>query len=102
VRIDLTAPGTEIAVTRDSTLQTSTKDEKAWVKAFEVDAMRTHLQLVVREAFDVARRRLQDYARRRRRAVKTHRNRRVVSRSTRLSHEDHSSGGVPSALQESQ
>ena len=34
--------------------------------------MRKDLRLVIREAFDVARRRLQDYARRHRRAVKTH------------------------------
>lgn len=52
VRIDLTVPGEEIAVTRDAHLD--------------------DVRLVVKESFDVARRRLQDYARRRRLDVKRH------------------------------
>jgi ribosome-associated translation inhibitor RaiA len=72
VRINLTVPDDDIAVTRASTLHASAKDEHAWVKALEVDAMRIDVQLVVREAFDAVRRRLQDYARRRRGAVKAH------------------------------
>ena len=72
VRIDIAVPGTEIAVTRESNLNASASDEEAWAKALEVDAMRTNLQLVVREAFDVAKRRVEEYAERRRHEVKTH------------------------------
>jgi hypothetical protein len=70
VRIDLVAPGTEIAVAHASSLRAV--GEEARLKALEIDAMRIDVQLVVREAFEAARRRLQDYARRRRGAVKTH------------------------------
>ena len=70
VRIDLTAPGTEIAVAHASSLRGV--GVQARLKALEIDAMRIDVQLVVREAFEAARRRLQDYARRRRGAVKTH------------------------------
>ena len=74
VRIDLTAPGTEIAVTQAANLHTLTKglEAREWVKAFDVEGMRKDIRLVIREAFDIARRRLQDYTRRRRGAVKTH------------------------------
>ena len=74
LRIDLTVPGEEIAVNRESNLHGSKQDldELEWVKQFDVEGMRKDLRLVMREAFDVARRRLQDYARRHRRAVKTH------------------------------
>ena len=74
LRIDLTVPGDEIAVNRASNLHGSRKDlaEQEWVKQFDVEGMRTDLKLVIREAFDIARRRLQDYARKRRLAVKTH------------------------------
>jgi cold shock CspA family protein/ribosome-associated translation inhibitor RaiA len=74
LRIDLTVPGDEIAVNRESNLHASRKDlgEEEWVKHFDVEGMRKDLRLVIREAFDVARRRLQDYARKRRLAVKTH------------------------------
>ena len=74
LRIDLTVPGEEIAVNHESNLHAAKQDldEREWVKQFDVEGMRKDLRLVMREAFDVARRRLQDYARRRRRAVKTH------------------------------
>jgi cold shock CspA family protein len=74
LRIDLTVPGGEIAVNRESNLHASRKDlgEQDWVKQFEVEGMRKDLKLVIREAFDVARRRIQDYARKRRLEVKTH------------------------------
>lgn len=74
VRIDLTVPGEELAVTHGSNVHGSKQDldEGEWVKQFDVEGMRKHLRLVIREAFDVARRRLQDYARRRRHAVKRH------------------------------
>ncbi len=74
VRIDLTVPGDEIAVSRESTLYRSRKDLGAgeWAKQFEIEGMRKDLRLVLREAFDIARRQLQDSWRRQRRAVKTH------------------------------
>ena len=74
LRIDVTVPGEEIAVNRESNLHGSAQhlDEREWAKEFEVEGMRKDLRLVIREAFDVARRRLQDYARRHPRAVKTH------------------------------
>jgi cold shock CspA family protein/ribosome-associated translation inhibitor RaiA len=74
VRIDLTVPDEEIAVTRGSNLHAATKDldEQEWVKQFDVEGMRKDLRLVVKEAFDVARRRLQDHARRHRLDVKRH------------------------------
>ena len=74
LRIDVTVPGGEIAVNRESNLHASRQDldEREWAKQFEVEGMRKDLRLVIREAFDAARRQLQDYARRQRRAVKTH------------------------------
>jgi cold shock CspA family protein len=74
VRIDLTVPDDEIAVNRGSNLHAFTKDldEQEWVKQFDVEGMRKDLRLVIKEAFDVARRRLQDHARRHRLDVKTH------------------------------
>ena len=74
LRIDLTVKGGEIAVTREATLHATQKalgDEQN-TKRFEVEGMRKDLKLVIRQAFDVARRQLQDYARRQRGDVKTH------------------------------
>ena len=59
VRIDLTVPGEEIAVTHD----TSSRD-------LETGPERKHAHVAVREAFEAARRRLQDYARRQRGSTK--------------------------------
>ena len=74
VRIDVTVPDEEIAVTRGSNLHGFTKDldEQEWGKRFDVEGMRKHLRLVIKEAFDVARRRLQDHTRRHRLDVKRH------------------------------
>ena len=74
LRIDLRVPDEEIAVTRASNLHASRRDlgEHEWVKQFDVEGMRKDVRLVIREAFDVARRRLQDYVRKRRLAVKSH------------------------------
>ena len=55
VRIDLTLPGGEIAVTREPSQHTEYRD----------------IQVALRDAFDSARRRLEDYVRRRRGFVKT-------------------------------
>lgn len=73
VRIDLTVPGEEIVVAHEPSLHATAQDvdvEKA-TKADELDPERKHARVAVREAFDIARRRLQDYARRQRGTVKT-------------------------------
>jgi hypothetical protein len=81
VRIDLRVRGEALAVSRESNLHAVGQDlgARAWMKQFDIDGMRKHVGLVIREAFDAARRQLQDYARKRRLAVKTHTSRRRVS-----------------------
>ena len=56
VRIDLTLPGGEIAVTREPSQHAEYKD----------------ITVAIRDAFDSARRQLEDYVRRQRGAVKVH------------------------------
>lgn len=56
VRIDVTLAGEEIVVTRDPAQRTQYKD----------------IRVAIREAFDAASRRIEDYVRRRRGQVKTH------------------------------
>lgn len=74
LHIDMTVPGEEIAVSQTPSLHGLQQDldEPMSEKRFEIGTMRKDAQLVIRQAFDIARRRLQDYARRRRGAVKTH------------------------------
>jgi ribosome-associated translation inhibitor RaiA len=72
VRLDVTAPGEEIVVTHEAALHATARDfdaEKA-TKEAEPDPERKHARVAVREAFDIARRRLQDYGRRQRGTVK--------------------------------
>ncbi len=56
IRIDLTAPGDEIVVSRESALHKTHED----------------IYVAIRDAFDAARRRLEDYVRRHRRQLKAH------------------------------
>jgi ribosome-associated translation inhibitor RaiA len=73
VRIDLTVPGKEIVVAHEAGLHATDQDihlAKA-TKQDEADPERKHALVAVREAFDIARRQLQDHARRHRGAVKT-------------------------------
>lgn len=56
VRIDMTVPGSELVVSREPSKHASHQD----------------VYVAVRDAFNAARRKLQDYARRQRRAVKVH------------------------------
>jgi len=74
IRIDVTVPGEEVAVSHAPDLHGVQQDrgEMATEKGKEPDAARKDRRLVIREAFDIARRRLQDYAQRRRHAVKAH------------------------------
>ena len=72
VRLDVTVPGEEIVVAHEAGLHATAQDvdaEKA-TKDTEPDPERKHARVAVREAFDIARRRLQDYGRRQRGTVK--------------------------------
>jgi len=72
VRIDLTVPGEEIVVSHEASLHATDQDihlAKA-TKQDEAEPERKHALVAVHEAFDIARRQLQDYARRQRGTVK--------------------------------
>jgi cold shock CspA family protein/ribosome-associated translation inhibitor RaiA len=73
VRIDLTVPGEEIVVSHEAGLHATAQDvaTERLSKAAESDPVRKYARVAIREAFDIARRQLQDYARRQRLAVKT-------------------------------
>jgi cold shock CspA family protein len=74
VRIDLTVPEGEIVVKRAPALYSRERrigDERER-KRMEVRPERKHLKVAIHEAFDAARRRLQDHARKLRADVKTH------------------------------
>jgi hypothetical protein len=74
LRLEILVPDDEIVVSRESSLHAAIQDlaENEWVKAFDIDGVRKDLRVVIRDAFDAARRQLQDYARRHRLAVKEH------------------------------
>ena len=75
VRIDLTIPGRDpIVVSHEPSLHGGLKDvEDATArKDAEIDNVHRHRLVAIREAFDVARRLLEDAAREQRHAVKTH------------------------------
>jgi cold shock CspA family protein len=81
VRIDLTVPGAEFVIKRAPKLVTDTPtrfrkapDEVQVEESRELSKYAVHddIQLAIRDAFDAARRKLQDYARRRRGVVKLH------------------------------
>ena len=72
VRIDLDVPGERLVVAHDAGLHMTAEsiDAQKLTRQTETDPERKHAHVAVREAFDAARRRLQDYARRRRGTVK--------------------------------
>lgn len=75
VRIELTVPdGEPIVVSHEPSLHGKLKDieESAHSKATEVESVQRYAEVAVRRAFDAARRRLQDFAREQRGAVKSH------------------------------
>ncbi len=86
VRIDLRVPRGEIVVSHDASLHGAAQDIQvdAIRKSNESDPQHKHAAVAIREAFDIARRRLQDYARRQRGAVKA-RARQPRGRVARLS-----------------
>jgi cold shock CspA family protein/ribosome-associated translation inhibitor RaiA len=72
VRIDLSVPGEEIVVAHEASLHATAQEVELQktTRVDELDPERKHVRVAIREAFDVARRRLQDYARRQRGTVK--------------------------------
>lgn len=75
VRIEMTVPGgTPLVVSHEPSLHGRLKDveEAAHRKDDEIESVHRHAQTAVHEAFDAARRRLEDFARQQRGAVKTH------------------------------
>jgi cold shock CspA family protein len=75
VRIELTAPGGDpIVVSHEPSLHGGLKhgDEDGHRKKTEIENVHRYAFVAIREAFDTARRRLEDFARERRGAVKTH------------------------------
>lgn len=74
VVVDLVVPGSELVVKREPSLQGSIRQtrEPKNEKHLEVKAPHKELRLAVNHAFKAAGRRLEDYVRRQRGAVKTH------------------------------
>jgi ribosome-associated translation inhibitor RaiA len=71
VRIDITVPGGELAITHTPGLYQNAKNDPGdepprLSKSADVDAAHKDLQLAIRDAFRKAGRRLRDYARRKR------------------------------------
>lgn len=75
LRIELTVPGgPPIVVSHEPSLHRRLKDveEDAHRKEAEIESVHRYAAVAIREAFDAARRRLEDFAREQRGAVKTH------------------------------
>jgi len=74
VRIDLTVPGGELVVKHEPTLSKRLRQhgERQLTKKLELDTPHKDLRLAIHDAFQAARRRLADYARRHSGRVKTH------------------------------
>ena len=74
IRIDLTMPGAEIVVNHEPTLHSSLQrlDGEERAKVQELSAPHKDVFVAIRDAFKVARRKLQEYAHRQNGAVKHH------------------------------
>jgi len=73
VRIDVGMPGGELVIKNDPSLYRSVPEsESRTSKRFEPTNLAKNVDVAVRTAFQLARRKLQDYARRQRREVKFH------------------------------
>ena len=68
VRIELGVPRGEIVVRHEPSLHSAVQrgDEEEWEKHLEANPQHKDIDVVIRDAFKAARRRLQDYARRQR------------------------------------
>ena len=75
VRVDITVPGgSPIIVSHEASLHAGLKDveDEAHHKEADTESVHRHAYVAVHEAFDAARRRLEDFAREQRGSVKTH------------------------------
>jgi hypothetical protein len=74
VTINLDMPGETLVVRPHASLRPSARAaaREAWRKQDDVDPGQRYAKVAVREAFEAARRQLQDYVRQQRGAVKTH------------------------------
>ena len=74
VRIDLTLPGKDLVIKHEPSLSKEIRGTRVaqMSKRFEVSVPHRNLHLAIADAFKLAGRRLQDYARRQRGDVKTH------------------------------
>lgn len=75
VRIEVTVPGgSPIVVSHEPSLHGHVKDieGEAHRKETEIESVHRYARVAIHQAFDTARRRLEDFARERRGAVKTH------------------------------
>lgn len=74
VRIDLGVPGGELVIKNEPNLHRSLQAEEQpkTAKQLEINTPHKHVQVAIRDAFRLARRQLEEYARRQRRDVKTH------------------------------
>jgi len=74
VRINLSVPGDEIVVTSSPSLHAELRDsgEQETTKEDETSPERRYARVAIREAFEIARRRLQDFSRKQRGFVKAH------------------------------
>lgn len=75
VRIDVTLPGGELVIKREASLAKSARrgGQLGISKQLEADTPHKNLRLAINDAFKAAARRIQDYSRRQRGDVKTHR-----------------------------
>jgi cold shock CspA family protein len=75
VRIDVTVPGgSPIVVSHEPSLHGRSKDveEETHHKDDEIESVHRYARVAIHEAFDIARRRVEDFAREQRGTVKTH------------------------------
>ena len=73
VRLDIVVPGKELVVSHEAGLRAGARSAHAsrMPRTSEADPGRVDARVAIREAFEVARRELQDYARRQRGHIKT-------------------------------
>jgi ribosome-associated translation inhibitor RaiA len=74
IRIDLTVPDAEIVINHEPNLHSKQKqiETEVHTKSLELQVDYKDINVAIREAFEVAGRRLQNYARRRRLDIKEH------------------------------